>query len=30
MIEKKQFIPKTIYYCWFGGGKKDKLFDKCV
>lgn len=30
MIEKKQFIPKTIYYCWFGGGKKDKLFDKCL
>ena len=30
MIKKNQFIPKTIYYCWFGGGKKDKLFDKCL
>ena len=30
MIKKNQFIPKTIYYCWFGGGKKDKLFDNCL
>ena len=30
MYKKNQFIPKTIYYCWFGGGKKDKLFDKCL
>lgn len=22
-------IPKKIHYCWFGRGKKNKLFDKC-
>ena len=22
-------IPKKIHYCWFGKGKKDKLFYKC-
>lgn len=23
-------IPKKIHYCWFGRGKKDKLFYKCL
>lgn len=23
-------IPKTIHYCWFGNGKKDKLTKKCI
>lgn len=23
-------IPKTIHYCWFGKGKKSKLFKKCI
>lgn len=23
-------IPKTINYCWFGKGKKSKLFEKCI
>lgn len=23
-------IPKKIHYCWFGKGKKDKLFYKCL
>ena len=23
-------IPKTINYCWFGRGKKDELFYKCL
>ena len=22
-------IPKKIHYCWFGRGKKDKIFKKC-
>ncbi len=22
-------IPKKIHYCWFGGNKKPKLFEKC-
>lgn len=22
-------FPKKIHYCWFGGGPKDKLFEKC-
>ena len=22
-------IPKKIHYCWFGKGKKNKLFYKC-
>lgn len=27
--DRKLEIPKVIHYCWFGGGKKDKLFEKC-
>lgn len=23
-------IPKTIHYCWFGKGKKNKLMKKCI
>lgn len=23
-------IPKTIHYCWFGGGRKSKLIEKCI
>lgn len=23
-------IPKKIHYCWFGKGKKDRLFTKCL
>lgn len=23
-------IPKTIHYCWFGGGQKSKLLQKCI
>ena len=23
-------IPKTIHYCWFGGGEKSKLLKKCI
>ena len=23
-------IPKTIHYCWFGGGEKSALFEKCI
>ncbi len=23
-------IPKTIHYCWFGKGKKNKIFKKCI
>lgn len=23
-------IPKIIHYCWFGGGKKPKVFKKCL
>ena len=23
-------IPKTIHYCWFGGGEKSKLIQKCI
>lgn len=28
-VLEKQFIPKTIYYCWFGKNKKNRLFEKC-
>lgn len=23
-------IPKTIHYCWFGGGDKGHLFERCL
>lgn len=23
-------IPKIIHYCWFGGGKRDALTEKCI
>lgn len=23
-------IPKTIHYCWFGGGEKPAIFEKCL
>ena len=23
-------IPKTIHYCWFGGGEKSALAQKCI
>lgn len=23
-------IPKVIHYCWFGGGKKSELIEKCI
>ena len=23
-------IPKVIHYCWFGGGQKNKLIQKCI
>ena len=26
---QKDCIPKTIYYCWFGKNKKNKIFEKC-
>ena len=26
----KEKIPKTIHYCWFGKGKKNKLIDRCI
>ena len=28
-LSKKQFIPKKLYYCWYGKGKKGDLFEKC-
>ena len=29
-ISIMQKIPKKIHYCWFGKGKKPKLFKKCL
>lgn len=23
-------IPKTIHYCWFGGGRKSELIERCI
>ncbi len=26
----QQQIPKVIHYCWFGGGKKSELLERCI
>jgi hypothetical protein len=30
MINRKNKIPKTIHYCWFGGKEKPDLVKKCI
>lgn len=29
-FEHMDVIPKIIHYCWFGGGKKSELIQKCM
>ncbi|WP_288186039.1 glycosyltransferase [uncultured Sporomusa sp.] len=29
-IPRVQLIPKTIHYCWFGGGEKSAIIQECL